>query len=100
MASSRRLRSADPGGGERRPAQHRRPHDAVSLGSVGRRVLPRCGRTGRRRPACHPTATGSMALPGCLSIEADRWVLAAGDVLGWLESEGTDDVVCLAVDES
>ena len=30
-------------------------------------------------------------------IEADRWALDAGDVLGWLESAaGTDDVVRLA----
>ena len=34
-------------------------------------------------------------------IEADRWALAAGDVLGWLESaSGTDEVVRLAVEES
>ena len=33
-------------------------------------------------------------------IEADRWALDAGDVLGWLESPaGTDDVVRLAVQE-
>ena len=34
-------------------------------------------------------------------IEADRWVLDAGDVLGWLESAaGTNDVVRLAMEES
>ena len=34
-------------------------------------------------------------------IEADRWALDSGDVLGWLESAaaGTDDVVRLAVEE-
>ena len=32
-------------------------------------------------------------------IEADRWVLDAGDVLGWLEqAAGTDDVVRLVVE--
>ena len=32
-------------------------------------------------------------------IEADRWALDAGDVLGWLESAAaTYDVVCLAVE--
>ena len=32
-------------------------------------------------------------------LEVDRWVLDAGDVLGWLESAaGTDDVVRLAVE--
>ena len=43
-----------------------------------------------------PPAEWSVIAP----IEADRWVLDAGDVLGWLESEGTDDVVRLAVEES
>ena len=35
-------------------------------------------------------------------IEADRWALDSGVVLGWLESAaaGTDDVVRLAVEES
>ena len=34
-------------------------------------------------------------------IEADRWALDAGDVLGWLDSAaaGTDDVVRLVVEE-
>ena len=32
-------------------------------------------------------------------LEVDRWVLDAGDILGWLESAaGTDDVVPLAVE--
>ena len=34
-------------------------------------------------------------------IEADRWMLDSGDILGWLGSApGTDDVVRLAVEES
>lgn len=34
-------------------------------------------------------------------IEADRWVLDAGDVVSWLESvpAGTDEVVRLSVEE-
>ena len=32
-------------------------------------------------------------------IEADRWTLDAGDVLGWLESAAADDIVSLAVAE-
>ena len=32
-------------------------------------------------------------------IEADRWTLDAGDVLGWLESAAADDIVSLAVEE-
>ena len=32
-------------------------------------------------------------------IEADRWTLDAGDVVGWLESAASDDIVSLAVEE-
>ena len=32
-------------------------------------------------------------------IEADRWKLDAGDVVGWLESVASDDIVSLAVEE-
>ena len=49
--------------------------------------------TGRVGGRAIPPAEWSVIEP----IEADRWVLDAGDVLGWFESAaGTNDVVRLA----
>ena len=49
--------------------------------------------TGRGGGRAIPPAEWGVIAP----IEADRWMLYAGDVLGWLESAaGTNDVVRLA----
>ena len=82
----------------------------------------RCGTTRRRvrRGGCGGSGPAQLALAILLAltdeataerfyqrfkwdviapIEADRWALDAGDVLGWLEqAAGTDDVVRLVVE--
>ena len=62
------------------PARAGHPADGDRRGD-GRAVLPEV----------------QVGRPG--SLEMDRWVLDAGDILSWLESAaGTDDVVPLAVE--
>ena len=71
---------------------HEAPYilDGLLMNETGRRVREQYADTG---------GFTDHVFAAC-SIEATRWALDAGDVLGWLESEGTDDVVRLAVEES
>ena len=60
---------------------------------------PSCWRSPTRRRPSGSTSVSKWSVVA--PIEADRWVVDAGDVLGWLDSAaaGTDDVVRLVEEE-